>query len=132
MASLNKKIGTVTYSNLIAGMDPPVHINSGTIRKLAVETTYPRGTVLSKSSGTAGDGKLVILGTTAATDETLTPNCVLCDDVVVGAATDVNTTVYTAGCFNADALTVKDAYTMTEADKDKLRERGIYLGIVFE
>ena len=44
-----------------------------TIRKEATAAaTYKRGTVLALSAGTAGDGKLVILGSTATTNETLT------------------------------------------------------------
>ncbi len=127
---LNRKVGAVEYDKLIAGISPAVHVNSGVIRQLAAAATYPRGTVLAKSSGSAGDGKLVILGTTAITNETLTPDCVLCDDTEIGTTAAVNAAVYTAGCFNADALTVKDSYDITEADKDKLRERGVYLGTV--
>ena len=130
MAILNRKVGDMSYDNLIAGITPPVHVNSGILRKLAAKTTYARGTVLAKSSGTAGDGKLVILGTEAIENETLTPDCILCDDVTVGTDADVDVAVYTAGCFNVDALIVNTGYTMTEDDKDKLRERGIYLGIV--
>lgn len=187
---LNSVVGEQGYDNLIAGITPPVHVNSGVIRLLTVAAIYARGTVLTKSSV---DNKLVILGTTAEeaadavpptyaltedvaltsgktyytrsgtegsyvytavaspdvadiatyyemTDpgspavaaEILTPDCVLCDETAVGTAADVNAAVYTAGCFNADALTVKDGYTMTEADKDKLRERGIYLGAVLD
>ncbi len=187
---LNRKVGDMAYDKLIAGITPPVHVNSGIIRKLAAEATLVRGTVLAKSSV---NNKLVILGTTpadavdavpptyaltediaitagktyytrsgaegsyvytavAAPDvaniatyyemtnpgspavaaEVLTTDCILCDDVEVGTAADVTVPVYTAGCFNHDALIVKDGYTMTEADKDKLRERGIYLGIALE
>lgn len=189
---LYSEVGEMAYDKLIAGITPPVHVNSGVIRKLAAEATYVRGTVLAKSSV---DNKLVILGTVAAESsqafdgtgtetkftvtakpltinsvkvagvavtvtsydastgvvvlaaapavgtgnvvvyyplEVMTPDCILCDDVIIGTVADVNTVVYTAGCFNKDALTVKDAYTMTEADKDKLRERGIYLGVVLE
>ncbi len=60
-------------------------------------------------------------------EEVMTPDCILTDDTEIGTAADVTVTVYTAGCFNADALTVEDEYTITKADKDKLRERGIYL-----
>lgn len=127
---LNRKVGEVEYDKLIAGVTPPIHVNSGVIRKLDTAATLVRGTVLAKSSGTAGDGKLVILGTTALENETLTPDCILCDDIDVGTAADANAAVFTAGCFNIDALTIKDEYTMTEADKDKLRERGIYFGTV--
>ena len=31
------------------------------------------------------------------------------------------------GCFDPETLTVASNYTITEADKDVLRERGIYL-----
>lgn len=184
--TLNRKVGEMKYDNLIAGLTPPVHVNSGTLRKLAAAAEYKRGTVLAKSSR---DNKLVILGTTAAeaeaavpptytltTDQTvdtsktyytrsgtapnytytpvanpvdsdigtyyemtspgspavdaevLTPDCVLTDDVSIGTTSDVVATVYTAGHFNRDALIVKTEYTITEADKDKLRERGLYLG----
>ena len=40
--------------------------------------------MLALSAGTAGDGKLVILGSTATTNETLTANCILAEDVEVG------------------------------------------------
>lgn len=187
---LNRSIGGVEYDKLIAGVTPSAHINSGIIRQLAVAATYPRGTVLAKSSV---DNKLVILGTEPAVssqafdgdgadttfavtekpltinsvkvdgsdvaissydastgvvtlaaapaagtgnvvvyydEEVLTPDCILCDDTEIGTAADVNVAVFTAGCFNIDILTVKDGCTLTEADKDKLRERGIYLGTV--
>lgn len=185
---LYRKVDTMEYDNLIAGITPPIHVNSGTIRKLAEKATYSRGTVLAKSSI---DDKLVILGSTPAaavpavaptyakttdteivagktyytrsgsegsyvyapvaqpatadletyyemTDpgspevpaEVLTPDCILCDDVAIGTSADVVVAVYTAGCFNADALIVKAGYAMSESDKDKLRERGIYLGTV--
>lgn len=124
---LNRKVGDMNYDKLIAGITPPVHVNSGTIRKVATEAEYKRGTVLAKSSV---DGKLVILGTTADASEVLTPDCILCDDTGIGTDADVIVPIYTAGCFNSDALIVATNYTMTEADKDKLRERGIYLGTV--
>ncbi len=126
---LDRKVGDMEYDKLIAGITPPVHVNSGTIRKLVIETEYKRGTVLAKSSA---DNKLVILGTDAQAEETLVPDCVLTDDVTVGTESDVVAPVYTAGCFNVSALTVKDGYTISEADKDKLRERGLYLGTVLD
>lgn len=71
-------------------------------------------------------------GSSAVAAEVLTPDCVLTDNTVIGTTDDVVTTVYTAGCFNKDALIVKTDYTLSEADKDKLRERGLYLGVVLE
>ena len=117
---LNDKVGSMEYDKLIAGITPPVKVASGIITKLSAAATYPRGTVLCRSSGTGGDGKLKILGTTAVENETLTPDA------------DANVAVYVMGCFNEDALTVDDEYTITQADKDTLRERGIYLAQVLD
>ena len=103
-----------------------VNVSGGTIRKLAEAATIKRGTILAKSSGTSGDGKLVVLGTAATGDEVLTANCILCDDVEVGTSDDVTVPVYLTGCFNTNKCIVADSYTMTEADKDALREGGIF------
>lgn len=127
---LNDKVGSMEYDKLIAGITPPVKVASGIITKLSAAATYPRGTVLCRSTG--GDGKLKILGTTAVENETLTPDCILCDDEDIGTDADANVAVYVMGCFNEDALTVDDEYTITQADKDTLRERGIYLAQVLD
>ena len=129
---LHVKVGEMSYDNLFAGNEPAALVGAGVIRKLGAKATLKRGTVMAKSSGSAGDGKLVVLGTTAATNETLTPDCVLTDDVEVGTAADENMTVYFEGNFNAAALTVASGYTITEADKDALRLKRIYLGGVME
>ena len=129
---LNDKVGSMEYDKLIAGMTPPPKVASGVITKLATAATYPRGTILCRSSGTGGDGKLKILGTTAGSNETLTPDCILCDEEEIGTETDANVAVYVMGCFNEDALTVGAEYDITQADKDALRERGIYLAQVLD
>lgn len=122
---LSKKIGEMEYDGLVSDVTPKVEVRGKTIRKLSGETTLKRGTILAMSSGSAGDGKLVILGTSAQSEETLTPDCILCDDTVVGTSEDVIATVYTAGCFNANKTTVKSEYTMTASDIDALRKYGI-------
>lgn len=125
MANLSAKIGEMEYDGLVSDLTPKTEVRAGTIRKLSAAATLKRGTVLAKSSGTAGDGKLVILGTTAETNETLTPDCILCDDVEVGTTADVTVPVYTAGCFDTDKVIVKDGTTLTDAHKDTLRKYGI-------
>lgn len=52
-------------------------------------------------------------------------DCILCDDIEVGTADDVNAAVYTAGCFDPSKLTVASGYTLTDADYDALRKYGI-------
>ena len=123
MSELSRKVGEMEYDGLIADVTPKVR--GKTIRKMSAETTLTRGTILAMSSGTGGDGKLVVLGTTAGSNETLTPDCILCDDIVVGTSEDVIATVYTAGCFNTAKTIVAEGYTMTSADYDSLRKYGI-------
>ena len=88
MTELNKRLGSMDYDGLIADIYPKLVVSGGTIRKLAEAATIKRGTILAKSSGTSGDGKLVVLGTAATGDEVLTANCILCDDVEVGTSDD--------------------------------------------
>ena len=123
--NLYSKLGDVEHDGLVTDLTPPVIVRSGTIRKLGTAGTLKRGTILAKSSGSAGDGKLVILGTTAASNETLTPDCILTDDVDVGTSADVVATVYYGGCFDLAKCAVASGYTITTADKDVLREKGI-------
>lgn len=127
---LHEKIGSMEFEKLFAGLEPKALTHAATIRKLSAAATLKRGTLLAKSSGSAGDGKLVIFGTTAATNETLTADCVLCDDIDVGTTDDENVLVYIAGNFNEAALIT--GASLTEPDRDALRERGIILGTVQE
>ena len=125
---LHEKIGAVTVENLFAGLEPHAMTKAGTIRKLGTAGTLKRGTLLCKSSGSAGDGKLVIFGTSAASNETLTADCVLANDIAVGTSNDENALVYISGNFNEDALILGTGATLSEADRTDLRIRGIILG----
>ena len=125
-------IDTMNYDGLISGLAPEPVVAAGLIRKLGTTATYKRGTILAKSSGSAGDDKLVILGTTAATNETLTAYAILADDTAIGTAADVNAAIYKAGCFDPDKLAVKSGYTITEGDKDDLRNGGVFLSPVID
>jgi hypothetical protein len=62
---LDENLGSVGYDGLIVANEPVADVFTVTIRKEATAAaTYKRGTVLALSAGTAGDGKLVILGST--------------------------------------------------------------------
>lgn len=128
--TLSRVVDTMNYDGLISGTEPAVKVGGGKIRKLGAKATLVRGTVLAKSGGSAGDGKLVILGTTAASNETLTPNCILAEDIEVGTASDVNAAVFEMGCFDPEKLVVKSGHTFSAAEKDELRALGIYLAAV--
>lgn len=126
MADLYRKVDELTYDKLIADTDPQPKVAHGIITKLGTAATYTRGTILARSSGSGGDGKLKILGTTAGTNETLTADCILAEDVDVGTSADAVAVVYVKGAFNSAELKVKTAYTITQDDLDALKERGCY------
>jgi len=121
MTSISRKVGEMDFDGLITDITPPIQVRGGTIAAPDDATTYKFGTIFAKSTT---DNKLYILGTTAAGGDTLTPDCILCDDTEIDGE-DVVVAVYTAGCFDPNKVTVADSYTISEADKDKLRERGI-------
>ena len=104
---LDETLGTVGYNNLINGLYPPAEPFSVVIRKGSAETTYKRGTVLALSEGTAGDGKYVILGTEAVSNETPTNNCVLAEDVAVGSANEEEAEAYRTGSSKDNARNKK-------------------------
>ena len=112
---LRQKLGSMEYDGLITGLNPPTRVDGGTIAKLAAPAILKRGTLLGK----ADSGLLSIY------DGTGTPDCILCDDTEVGTAEDVPVDVYVAGCFDPEKVTVGDGYTITQADKDKLRTYSI-------
>lgn len=123
--TLNEKIEEVTPDGLFSDTQPAALTRARTIRKLGTAGTLARGTIMSMSSGSAGDGKLVVLGTSAASNETLTPDCILADDVEVGTSDDAKVVAYISGCFDPDHVTVATGYTITAADYEALRIRNI-------
>lgn len=116
MKELNQKLGSMQYDGLITGLNPPPRVDGGTIAKLADSAVLKRGTLLGKNADT---------GLLSVYDGTTPPDGILCDDVEVGTAEDVPVEVYAAGCFDPEQVTVAEGYTITQADKDKLRAYSI-------
>ena len=130
---LDENLGTVDYDGLIVTNEPVADGFTVTIRKEAsAEATLKRGTVLALSGGTAGDGKMVALGTTAKSNETLTANAILCDDTKVGTDADVEATAYRTGHFARNKLAVASGYTLKATDEEELRKAGILLSDAIE
>jgi len=117
MKELSRTLGSMTYDGLISGLNPSIRVGGGILAKLTEAAVYPRGTILAKS---AGDGKLYMLGSSAGGGD-LTPEGILCDDTEVGTEEDTPVVLYLAGCFDPGKVTVAEGYTLSEADKDKLR-----------
>ena len=125
---LDENIGTVDYDGLIVTNEPVADVFTVTIREETSEkATFKRGTVLALSSGTGGDGKMVALGTTAGSNETLTANAILCDDTEIGTAADVKAAAYRTGHFARNKLIFSGEYTLKPADEEALRAAGILL-----
>lgn len=130
---LDENLGSVGYDGLIVANEPVADVFTVTIRKEATAAaTYKRGTVLALSVGTADGGKLVILGTTVASNEVLTANCILAEDVEVGTAADVTALAYRTGHFARNKLIVKDSYILKATDEEDLRKAGILLSDAIE
>lgn len=127
---LDENLGSVGYDGLIVANEPVADVLTVTIRKEATAAaTYKRGTVLALS---AGDGKLVILDSTATTNETLTANCILAEDVEVGTTADVTALAYRTGHFARNKLAVASGYTLKATDEEELRKAGILLSDAIE
>ena len=127
---LDENLGSVGYDGLIVANEPVADVFTVTIRKEATAAaTYKRGTVLALS---AGNGKLVILGSTATTNETLTANCILAEDVEVGTTADVTVLAYRTGHFVRNKLAVASGYTLKATDEEELRKAGILLSDAIE
>ena len=120
-------MGKMEFANIWNSVDVPIITGIRTIRKLTTAATYKAGTALALSSGTGGDGALVILGTTAGTNETLTANCILAEDVEIGTSADVQALVYLSGHVNRNKLIVASGHTITAAEVEAFRDAGIYL-----
>lgn len=127
---LDENLGSVGYDGLIVANEPVADVFTVTIREEATAAaTYKRGTVLALS---AGDGKLVILGSTATNNETLTANCILAEDVEVGTTADATVLAYRTGHFARNKLTVASGYTLKATDEEELRKAGILLSDAIE
>ena len=126
---LDETLGSVGYDGLIVANEPIADVFTVTIRKEAgAKATLKRGTVLALSGGTAGDGKMVALGTTAGSNETLTANAILCDDTEVGTESDVEAIAYRTGHFARNKLIFGGSeYALKPADEEALRTAGILL-----
>lgn len=125
---LDENLGSVGYDGLIVANEPVADVFTVTIRKEATAAaTYKRGTVLALS-----DGKLVILGSTATTNETPTANCILAEDVEVGTTADVTALAYRTGHFARNKLAVASGYTLKATDEEELRKAGILLSDAIE
>ena len=111
---------TFGTDGLVYGLNPKTEAFMVTIKANA--GALKRGTVLAVDA----DDKMIVLGSGEGT-----ANCILCDDVNVGAS-DVTAVAYRSGHFTVEKLTVASDYTITADDKAALRSVGILLSNAVE
>lgn len=125
---MKNNVEKMNYDNLIIGTTPALQVQGGELYKATGSAkTIKRGTILAVVTGGAAEGKLIPLGATQSDASAMTANCILCDDVTVGTEGNEKVSVYTAGCFNLNQVIVESEHTISAADLDALRMRGIVL-----
>lgn len=111
---LDESLGSVGYDELFVENIPEADVVTV---KLTVAGTVKRGTVIS---GTPGGTDFAALAAAADVTKAL---YVLADDV--DTTVDVTGIAYRTGHFNRGALIVGSSYTLTAADEEILRGKGI-------
>lgn len=113
---LDETLGAMGYDNLFVENVPEADVVAV---KLTVAGVVKRGTVIS---GTPGGEDFAALAAAANATKAL---YVLADDV--DTSVDVVGIAYRTGHFNRGALIVGSSYTLTAADEEVLRGKGILL-----
>lgn len=120
MKNLSRKVEEVTYDGLITDLTPAAEVRGGIIKGISGGAVLKRGTLLARSTA---DNTLSVYN---GASDTTKPYGILCDDTTVGAE-NLECAVYTAGCFDADKVILKDGYTLKASDIDEMRMRNIVL-----
>lgn len=121
--NLREVVETRNFDTLVA-TPHDVDVFTATLRQTTEAQSLKAGTVLALSES---DDKYVILGTAAGDNEVLVANAILAEDVKTSTSADINVTAFRQGHFNRNSLTVKNGYTLSKRDIEKLRSAGIYL-----
>lgn len=112
MSKAYERIEIPVSDNLIVDINPPAEVMA--VKVKAGQGVLKRGSLLSLAGG---EVSLMASGGTA--------NCILAEDV--DATQAANALAYRTGHFAVNRLIVANGYTITAADKEKLREVGILL-----
>lgn len=117
MSRLDESLGTVSYDELFVENVPEADVV--TVKLAAAIGTIKRGTVVS---GTPGGNDFAALAAAASAAKAL---YVIAEDI--DTAVETVGIAYRTGHFNRGALIVGSGYTLTAADEEVLRSKGILL-----
>lgn len=118
---------TFKYDGLIANAKHPVDVKSVKLTFASQgfeEVTLTRGTLLCLDA----NGKAIKF--TAA--EGQSPDSILTDDITVTAAGDYVATAYKTGCFARQVINTATGITLTDAQVETLRTKGIFIETVMQ
>lgn len=127
---LDESLGTVGYDNLFVDSIPEADVV--TVKLAQSQGVLKRGSLVS---GTPG-GNLSLVNAALADTVTVAASAgtmnyvsayVLADDVDTGTSGAVVGIAYRTGHFNRAAIVVNSGYTLTAADEEFLRGKGILL-----
>lgn len=118
LTKANERFTTPEQDGLIYDLNPPAEVFA--VKIAAGHGALKRGTVLSRGS----DGTMSLMASGGAA------NCILAMDT--DATSAVDTLAYRTGHFVENMLIVAEGYTLTEADKEALRDAGILLSDAME
>lgn len=116
MSTLNEKVGSVDFDNIINDANPPADVVH--VQLAAGSGILKRGTIVTGTPG--GD-----MAPVAAALDSAKSTFVLADDTDATATTVA--AAYRTGHFNRNKLTTNGSYTLTAADEEILRNAGILL-----
>jgi hypothetical protein len=111
--NLVRKVDERGQDNLIARLYPRALTTA--VKVVAGAGELKRGTVLSRKE----DGTCEVMA------EGGTPAYILADPVDASGSESVTAVAYRSGNFNPNAISVKEGYTLSAADKDTLRKYDI-------
>lgn len=119
---LNKSY-EMNYDNLIVSSKHESDVN--VVKVASGQGVLRRGTVLSLTS----ESNYVVCGSDIDDNVIATANCIISDSVDTGteAGSEVPVVVYISGNMNVNALIVADGYKLSDADKENLRNAGLFL-----
>ena len=116
---LDETIGSVDYDKLFA--ENNINNDVVIVKLAASQGVVVRGSVVS---GTPGGEDFALLAAAADATKAL---YIISDDVDTGSDEAVIGFAYRTGHFNRTALKVNSSYTLTAADEEVLRGKGILL-----
>ena len=123
MSEILNQSNEMRYDNLVVSSKHDLDVKI--VNVASGQGVLKRGTVLAVTS----ESTYVVCGSELDDNVTATANCIVSDSADTGteAGSEVSVVVYISGNMNVNALIVADGYELSNADKEDLRNAGLFL-----